>query len=134
MFHFISAKEGTSSSLCGNCLKFLDGSSFVDALSLKGDLPSTAVVRLKKSLNDMVKTAGECEICRLILSNADEFEDDSPMIKMEFVFGSREYDIKRIHLVYESPVSEELGLATGHNIILRRYLVHTLCGRSILNG
>lgn len=101
----------------------------MDALS-SADRPGTATVEVTKVLSDLAGTAKNCEICRIILSNAHEFEDESPKIKMEFILGTDNCDIKRINLIYEGPVSEDTGLATGYNLVLRRYMVHTLPGMS----
>ena len=93
-------------------------------------MPGTATVKVTKTLSDLAGTAKDCEICRIILNNAHEFEDESPNIKMEFILGSDSCDIKRANLIYEGPVSEDAGFATGYNQVLRRYMVHTLPGMS----
>ncbi len=117
------------SSFCVDCQLFWDKSTFLDALS-STDIPGTATVKVTKPLSDLAGTAKDCEICKIILSNAHEFEDESPKIKMEYILGSDNCDIKRINLIYEGPVSEDAGLATGYNQVLRRYMVHTLPGMS----
>ena len=124
-----NAINASSSSFCVDCQNFWDKSTFLDALS-SADRPGTATVEVTKVLSDLAGTAKNCEICRIILSNAHEFEDESPKIKMEFILGTDNCDIKRINLIYEGPVSEDTGLATGYNLVLRRYMVHTLPGMS----
>ena len=116
-----------SSSLCAQCLKFLDSSAFIDAVA-NPDIPGTATVNLTKTLSSVAETAAKCEICNLILSKAHEFEDNSPEIKMEFVFGPEKHDIKRVRLIYRGPVSGDADFATGFEQVLRNYIVHALPG------
>ena len=92
------------------------------------DIPGSATVNLTKTLSSVAETAAECEICKLILSKAHEFEDDSPEIKMEFLFGPEKHDIKRVRLIYQGPVSGDADFATGFNKVLRNYIVHALPG------
>ena len=116
------------SSLCAQCLKFVDTSTFVDAVS-KSVETATATVCLARTLSDVAETAAECEICKLILGSADRFEDEFPEIQMEFVFGSEKYDIKAINLSYQGPVSgEHVGFATGYNYKFSSYMFHALPG------
>lgn len=129
MSQILDAKDGTCSSLCVHCSKFLDTSTFVDAIS-NSDVPGTATVNLVKTISNIAETADECKICKIILNNAHNFEDDTPEIKMEFIFGSKIYDVKLIHLTYQGPTSEDAGFATGFNQVLRRYMVYALPGTS----
>lgn len=117
------------SPFCVDCQIFWDESTFLDALS-STDIPGTATVKVTKTLSDLAGTAKDCEICRIILSSAHKFEDESPKIKMEFILGSDKCDIKRANLIYEGPMSGDAGFVTGYNKVLRRYMVHTLPGMS----
>ena len=116
-----------SSSLCVQSLKFLDRSTFNDAVA-NPDLPGTATVNLTKTLSGVAETAAECEICKLILSIAHEFENDSSEIRMEFIFGSEKHGIKRIRLIYQGPLSEDEDFPTSFQQVLRDYIVHVLPG------
>lgn len=115
------------SPLCNHCLKFFQPKSYVEALATS-DTPRTASVLLEKKLSDVTKCAQWCVICKIILENTDAYDDESPDIKMEFICGTESHDIKRIHLLYQGPVSDDSnsGFATGHNQRLQSYIVHSL--------
>lgn len=139
------------SPLCEHCLKFFDKSTFIDAVS-KTNAPGAAgmstgkdrfevvidtvaernvyapaVIALIRELSNVEETAGECDICKIVLSNAHVFEDKSPVITIEFNFGFENYDIKLIRLMYHGPVSgDDVGFPTGYYKELRSYKVHAL--------
>ena len=110
-----------SSSLCEHCLKYLDRSTFIDAIA-KPDIPATASLTLTKKISSVG------EICKVILSKAQDFEDNSPEISMEFILGPEMHDIKRVRLIYRGPVSGDEDFATGFDQVLRSYIVHALPG------
>ncbi|KAM0799174.1 hypothetical protein BDR22DRAFT_974025 [Usnea florida] len=114
-----------SSSLCEHCLKYLDRSTFIDAVA-NPDIPATASVTLTNTLSSVAETAAECEICKIILSKAHEFEDISPEFSMEFILGPEMHDINRVRLVYRGPVSANEDFATGLEEIFR---TNILCAR-----
>ncbi|KAL8785478.1 MAG: hypothetical protein Q9195_008621 [Heterodermia aff. obscurata] len=124
---FIDTQYAKRSSLCGHCAEYFQSSSFLDAIS-ESDIPGTASMTFPKRLSDVADTADQCEICKLINSHAHEFETETPEIKVEFVLGYEAHDIKRVRLIYQGPVSDEAGLATGFNVVLRTFIVHTLPG------
>lgn len=110
-------------------MEFFDTSKFLDAIS-EMDIHRTAAVTLSKDLSSLAKTADRCKICRYILSNAHEFEDESPTVKMEYSFGPEAQDIKRMSLTYQGPVSEDGGFGTSYSIVLCRFVVLALPGNS----
>ncbi len=139
------------SPLCEHCLKFFDKSTFVDAVSkpnshgaaemstgkdrfevvldtvAERDAYAPATIALTKEFSIVEETADECDICKIVLSNAHVFEDKSPVITMEFNFGSENYDIKLIRLMYQGPVSgDDVGFPTGYYQELRSYKVNAL--------
>lgn len=115
------------SPLCNHCLTFFDSKSFDEALATS-DTPRTATVLLEKRLSDVAKSVERCVLCKIILQSTHEYDNELPDIKMEFNCGTESHDIKRISLVYQGPVSDDSGFATGHNQILQSYLVHSLPG------
>ena len=119
--------------LCVQCLEFLDTSTFVDAAS-RPDLLGTATVNIVKTLKRVADTTDECEICNVILSNAQEFANESPEIKVEFVFGTELYDIMRIRLIHQGRTSGNPEFDTGFDQVLRSFMVYALPGRSLLRS
>lgn len=116
------------SPLCNHCLTFFDSKSFDEALATS-DIPRTATVLLEKRLSDVAKSVERCVICKIIQHNTHEYDNELPDITMEFICGTEPHDIKRIRLAYQGPVSDDSGFATGYNLILQSYLVHSLPGR-----
>ena len=119
------------SSICVQCSASLNTDAFLEAVA-DTDIPGTATIHLLRTWSNVAVTAYECEICKLVLSNLDKFDDESPDIKIEFIFGSDDYDIKRIHLIYQGPVSGDADFATGHNLVLRKYTVHAVPSMSYI--
>ena len=130
MSRLIDHQTVQHSSLCEACLDYFHPLSFLKAISLS-DATNTASVTFSKRRSNLADTAGRCEICKLILSNAHTFDNETPTFLLEFTMGDETHDIKRVRLSYQSPLPEDTSTGPGPGIVaLRDFIVHALPGGS----